>query len=132
MKATANEVRRAADAVVAARDKRIRELAVENSRLVAVLQAVKLRMHFIGWPAEAVWSPNDDGRTIPDWRKEIALVEHALTGCVLPGFPADAVAKRPTEGATKTNTKTVPTGKENVRPIGEPPTPQPDAGAAKP
>lgn len=35
----------------------------------------------------------------------------------------------PTEGTTKTNIKTVPLGKENARPVGGPPRPQPDAAA---
>jgi hypothetical protein len=69
------------------------ELLKRVKEMQAALQAVKQRMHFIGSPAEEFWSPNDDGRTVPDWRKEIALVERALTGDVLPGYPADEGAK---------------------------------------
>jgi hypothetical protein len=71
----------------------LRDVAADLLEARKALEAVKLRMHFIGWPAESFWSPNDDGRTIPDWRKEIALVEHALTGNVLPGFPVDAATE---------------------------------------
>jgi hypothetical protein len=54
-------------------DARIRELE-------AALLAVKRRLHFVGWPAEDFWSPRDDGPAIPDWRKEIAIIEAALAG----------------------------------------------------
>lgn len=75
------------DPVCAAAALRIRELE-------KTLQAVKRRMHFIGSPAEAVWSPNENGHTNPDWRHEIALVEHSLNGGVLAGL-ARSVAQKP-------------------------------------
>ena len=75
---------------IADTEQQLADMSSQVREQQAALQAVKLRMHFIGWSAEKVWSPNDDGRTIPDWRAEIALVEHALTGCVLPGLPTKA------------------------------------------
>ena len=40
--------------------------------LLTALEAVKLRIHFIGLPSEPM---NEDG---PDWSKEITLLEAAL------------------------------------------------------
>jgi hypothetical protein len=47
----------------------------ENHQLRQALEAIKLRIHYIGMPAE---SKNEDGA--PDWSKEIALLEAALGG----------------------------------------------------
>lgn len=49
-------------------------LLVMNSHkeLLAALQAVKLRLHFVGLPSEPM---NDSG---PDWSKEINLLEAAI------------------------------------------------------
>ena len=62
--------------------------------IVATLQAIKLRIHFIGWPKEPMFFPgipkevlatppdSDQGHVsfeTPDWRKEIALLESTLS-----------------------------------------------------
>lgn len=41
--------------------------------LVEALRAVKVRLHFVGMPQEAF---TEGG--LPDWRKQIALIESAL------------------------------------------------------
>lgn len=44
-----------------------------ETQLIEALQQVKRRIHFIGWPNESTF----EGR--PDWRKEIAMIEAALS-----------------------------------------------------
>ena len=57
--------------------------------LEKVLGDIKLRISFMGWPAEAMWQVQE-GVWAPDWRRECALVEHALHGTPL---DEDALAK---------------------------------------
>lgn len=47
-------------------------LLKSHGELVRALEAVKLRIHFIGWPTEPMY----EGHT--DWRKEIGMLETAL------------------------------------------------------
>lgn len=47
---------------------------LENQKLRGVVEAVRLRIHFIGWPAESMVD-RGDGVMAPDWRKEIQLIE---------------------------------------------------------
>lgn len=52
-------------------------------RMTATLKQIKVRLAFMGWPAESYWNGNHaagQARWIPDWRKEIALVENCLHG----------------------------------------------------
>lgn len=46
------------------------------------LSKIKLRLHFMGWPAESYWNNGTDDKPnwIPDWRYEINLIENALHG----------------------------------------------------
>ena len=49
-----------------------------HEELLATLKAVRQRLHFVGHPSE----PIVDGLLMPrvgDWRKEIALIEAAIT-----------------------------------------------------
>ena len=67
-----------------AREKGItEEQQVANARLMAAapdlleaLKQIKVRIHFIGMPQEAMWK--DGERDVPDWRKEIEMLEAAL------------------------------------------------------
>jgi hypothetical protein len=57
------------------------------------VERVKFRLHFDGWPAESFWNAGteESPRWIPDWRYEIALIEHALHGTPItqPEKPTD-------------------------------------------
>lgn len=77
---------------------------------IKALQRIKLRLHFMGWPAEAFWNAGSETepRWIADWRYEIALIENALCGTPIdkPEKPSDTmpahqlaapVAAQPTE-----------------------------------
>lgn len=56
----------------------VAELEAKNAVLTKALESIKVRLHFMGWPAEDYWKPNQ--RWIPDWREEIAILENALHG----------------------------------------------------
>jgi hypothetical protein len=60
---------------------------------MAALKQIKLRLHFMGWPAESYWNNGTDEKPhwIPDWRYEIALLENALHGADItqPAKPTD-------------------------------------------
>ena len=47
--------------------------------LEKVLADVKIRIAYMGWPAESMWQTSQ-GKWVPDWRKECAWIEHALHG----------------------------------------------------
>jgi hypothetical protein len=51
-------------------------LKVNLDLAVGALKALKLRIHYINHPAEAMWTPHDV--PVPDWRNEIAILEAAL------------------------------------------------------
>jgi hypothetical protein len=59
----------------------------------AVLNRIKLRLHFMGWPAESYWNSGTEEKPHwrPDWRHEIALIENALHGSPIRHF------ERPTD-----------------------------------
>ena len=68
----------------------------EVVKLKAVLSRIKLRLHFMGWPAEAHWNaaePGKNPRWIPDWRYEICLLENSLHGSPIdkPEKPTDTI-----------------------------------------
>jgi len=76
------------DEVTAAAARRLRnnnETPVEAAALNLILSlhkalhAVRLRIMFMEWPAEAMWQPTP-GYWVPDWRYECQLVENALFG----------------------------------------------------
>jgi hypothetical protein len=56
----------------------MRELESHLARMRDALKAVKVRLHFVGMPQEPMWEP-EPGNKIPDWRKQIALIEAALS-----------------------------------------------------
>ena len=95
-------VRRAAPAHSAAPAsepaERLADIEAKNKVLVEALQAIKVRLHFMGWPAETYWKPHN--KWIPDWRKEIAILERALHGTPIdesrfdpPGVPHNQIPK---------------------------------------
>lgn len=53
-----------------------------EAAMLKALRAIKLRLHFMGWPAESMWNngTTENPHWITDWRYEIALLEHALHG----------------------------------------------------
>lgn len=57
---------------------RIQKLAEQNAIQKKALETIKIRLHFMGWPAEDYWKPGE--QWIPDWREEIHVLENALHG----------------------------------------------------
>ncbi len=53
-----------------------------RDQLMAGLSKIKLRLHFMHCPAEAMWNSgtSEAPNWIPDWRYEIQLIEHLLHG----------------------------------------------------
>lgn len=56
----------------------LRAAADQIERMEEALKAIRLRMHFIGWPNEPMWIPHHTLSPMPDWRKQIQIVELAL------------------------------------------------------
>ncbi len=56
--------------------------APTRDQLLAGLSKLKLRLHFMHWPAEAMWNAGTSEKPnwVPDWRYEIQLIEHLLNG----------------------------------------------------
>jgi len=60
-------------------------------KVTGALNALKLRIVFIGWPNESMWEPN--GVLVPDWRSEIKILEEALAAVSALGQPAEPQAE---------------------------------------
>lgn len=61
-----------------------------SQALIEGLNKIKLRLCFMGWPAESFWNAGTEHepRWVPDWRYEAQLIEHLLHGA-----PMTAVEK---------------------------------------
>lgn len=59
---------------------KLEELENKNQLMKEALQALKLRIHFIGMPQEPMIDMSDQGgpERVPDWQREIELLEKAL------------------------------------------------------
>jgi hypothetical protein len=61
------------------RGKKLLEMEAENERLRKALEDIRLRMIYVGHPAELM-QDRGDGVIVPDWRNEFAIIEAALSG----------------------------------------------------
>lgn len=61
--------------------KTVAQLEAKCAEMRNALRELKVRIAYIGMPQEPMWAIEDGpskGRTVPDWRKWIAILEHAL------------------------------------------------------
>ncbi len=68
----ARDIRSQADAQLIASAPTLKQ---QRDDLLVACKAIKQRIHFIGLPSEPM------NKTGPDWSKEIALLEPAITNC---------------------------------------------------
>lgn len=70
-----------------------------EAAMIAALKAIKVKLHFADTPGESMWNAKardeDQDHWIPDWRYEIALLEHALHGTPItqPEKPTDTKSR---------------------------------------
>jgi hypothetical protein len=93
------------------------EPSEREAQLLDVIRKIRMRLHFMNWPAESYWNTGsvEKPHWIPDWRYECQLIDNALFGSPIetpekptdtmpfnqlpsaPPVPATAPAVEPTE-----------------------------------
>lgn len=92
--------------------------------MTKALEAIKLRLHFCGWPGESMWNIADADKPphwMPDWRYEIDLLEHALHGSErrYPERPTDTRRRNEISTRERTGPQLRMTFKEAIAHLGQ-------------
>ena len=90
-----------------------RDLDAKTVALAECVSRLKLRIAFIGWPGESYFNVGSDKYDwwVPDWRYELALIEHALHGTPVdqPEKPTDTTKSIDLKRAAHRGYRNLPT-----------------------
>ena len=90
-----------------------RDLDAKTVALAECVGRLKLRIVFIGWPGESYFNVGSDKYDwwVPDWRYELALIEHALHGTPVdqPEKPTDTTKSIDLKRAAHRGYRNLPT-----------------------